>query len=403
MIKAVWFSPIRNTFFAEIADDTPFPGTQVSPRSIAVANLEANLKAVSEMLRATHVIIRLGDDDGFVAQYGGGFPYDPVARPRPKMAEAQEIVVSTAAWYGLQVIFAIDFSHFHRYQQDTYGTMMHGLHDFIHALIDPPRYYPGTKSFIGDPRVVGWIFGGEWKPELSKEQAFINKYWNFFYDLVHWHGATNAWAGLYANVALPSAAPKETEARVLAFKELFKPGGPNRQPDRYGATWYDGAGYPVNQVWNDLHALADLFRTNNGNQAYVVPGAQVLLMEGGCTQDIPGREGYYRDAIGAAANTVSGICVWQSDNYANQMTGAPGYSPYSTDQDGELKLFSLFTGKLTKTGHVRTFSKKVPCMWHGIGPDWTPIDQTFPTACDSFTFAELTKIGEAVRDNFNSH
>jgi hypothetical protein len=402
MIKAAWFQPIRNTFFAELADDTIFAGTQVSPRSIAVANLESNLKAVKEVLKANAVIIRLCEDDSFVAQYGSGFPYDPVARPRPKMAEAQEIVVSTAAQNGLGVIFAIDFSAFHRYMQDSWGTMGHGLYDFIHSLIDPARYYAEAPySFINDSRVIGWILGGEWKPELQKEQYFINKYWNFFYDLVHWRGASNAWAGLYTNVALPSAALKETEARILAFKELFKPGGPNRQPDRYGATWYDGAGYPINQVWNDLHALADLFRTNNGNQAYVVPGAQVLLMEGGCTQEVQFREGYYRDAIGAAANTVSGICVWQTDNYANGL-GANG--PYSSDNEGELKIFSLFTGKLTKTGQVRTFTKKYPCLWHGVaGPDWTPIDQTFPTSVDSYHFESLTTIGEAVRDGFNAH
>lgn len=403
--KSIWYHPYRQAFFAELASTEPFDGTTLTPRDITLGNLEHNLAAVKELLHANAVCFRLQCDDSFAHQYGGGFSYDPVSRRQSEFAEAQELVVKTAAKNGLGVIFDIDFSAFHRYEDDMWGTSGHGLKDFIHSLIDPGRYYgSGFPNFIGDPRVTGWIFCGEWKPEQAKEQTFISKYWNFTYDTIHSGGAQNAWLGLYVNAG-PSDGRTVCQDRIVYLKRLFAPIGPNKQPDRLGMCWYAGDGYKLSNVWNDLHEEIRYFPSKNSGHArgptYEVPAPKVFLMEGACsaTPGTPGIRQYYIDVIGTADNThVDGINVWCDTSYQCHFDANGPRSGEAEDNR-----FALFNYSHLKTGYVQKLPKPPEPGWHGVQAPWGLSKEVWPVACDSFKVDSLTDVGASVRDAFDRH
>lgn len=211
-----------------MADDA---GPAPTPRELAVGSIEDNFKAIRALGFDT-VTIGLPDSDNWVSQHGGGFSYDPgnPAAARSEFAVAQEIVLRTADANHLKVIFAIGLSEYRRSSDgraawvglaDEYDSTSKpkGAYDYIHALIDPTAYY-GTKSttklstigladgplrsHVGDARVAGWVLAGEWNVNVvnATSKVYVHehtfkKYWNYFYDLVHYRGADNAFAATY--------------------------------------------------------------------------------------------------------------------------------------------------------------------------------------------------------------
>jgi hypothetical protein len=265
------------------------------------------------------------------------------------------------------------------------------MDDFIHALIDPYPYYqdpvPSTtqlerigrpnkqiQSHIGDSRVAGWLLLGELNlvtPAVAaRERLMLDRYWPFFYQLVHWQGANSAFAGIYAQVSpdynknlnepftTPTDLSKEKE-KLDAFKAAFGPGTVNPEPDLWGFQWYGrkadpayspACDYPLDHIWQDIHVLADYMIYNLG-----IPANKIALMEGGTDQlayePLPNaRSDFYGHAIGAAANKgLAGVFVWASDSYKNwdQCKNPPpqecgGRDGYFVPEDAPHPNLSLF-------------------------------------------------------------
>ncbi|MBI1746732.1 MAG: hypothetical protein HYR55_09110 [Acidobacteria bacterium] len=108
--KAVFYRPAHAAFVAELADDTPpTPFGGPTPREQAIQTLDQNFGLIAQNLHANRIVIALSDDDSWQSQFGGGWSYDPVARPKPQTGVAQEIILSIANKWGLKVIFALGF------------------------------------------------------------------------------------------------------------------------------------------------------------------------------------------------------------------------------------------------------------------------------------------------------
>ena len=261
--RSVYYHRLQGSFWAQLADDT---GTAPTPRELAMASIQDNFKAMKAVGFDT-VTIGLPDSDNWVSQHGGGFSYDPKnpAAARPQFAVAQEIVLRIADANHLKVIFAIGFSEYRRSSDgrpawaglaDEYDstTSPKGAFNYIHCLIDPTGYYGAlsttklstvgladgpVRSHVGDERVVGWNLSGEWNVNVVNATAkthpnehVFKKYWNFFYGLVHYHGANNAFAGTYL-IGQPAGGSAQV-ANIKAFKQWFAPGSGIREPDLIG-------------------------------------------------------------------------------------------------------------------------------------------------------------------------
>ncbi|MBI1746733.1 MAG: hypothetical protein HYR55_09115 [Acidobacteria bacterium] len=238
------------------------------------------------------------------------------------------------------------FSGYHVWVDDTFGSSITppGAYDFIHQFFDPSLYYGSVcttklelvglqnscvRPYYNDSRVAGWYFGGEWCvsaqcPYYAKEQAFINKYWDFFYSLVHWQGSQTGFAGIY-----PLAGPDllarvgefATQNRIDCLKQLFPPASSNcssesvsllNQPDIFGVEWYGNCvqedpmgncitSYDLTHISSDTITLANWMM----NDIYPVPANRIALMEGGTYQvNAPSavRQQFFTDAIDTAAS-----------------------------------------------------------------------------------------------------
>src|SRR5262249_46770877 len=126
MMKAVWYHGLHASFAAEFSLDTELQ---------MVRTLDQNFMQIKALLGANTVLLRLMDQDAWCGQYGGGFSYNPAADPpqvlidygdgtppfrvstRPdfmiRRSVLQEIVLSIARKYELDVIFVIELSEYH--------------------------------------------------------------------------------------------------------------------------------------------------------------------------------------------------------------------------------------------------------------------------------------------------
>ncbi len=303
--KAVFYRPSRASFAAELADDTLPPGASRTPREAAILSLDNDFSLIRNSLRANAVVIALRDDDGFSAQFGGGWPYDPQNRPAPQRAVAQEIILAIANSRGLKVIFSIGFSGYHRFIDDTFPNLP-GAWQFIQALIDPTVFYgsPCTtklglvglpnscvRSYFDDPRVAGWFFDGEWCVTTdgscdfgiaARDRLMINKYWNYFRSVVHWNGSQTAFDGIFA-IAAPDNCGQQScnettgavpKAIIDALKGMFGGATGNQVPQKLGFEWYGNGTYNLLNIAGDLRTLAGWMRNDGG---YSVPAGNLML------------------------------------------------------------------------------------------------------------------------------
>jgi hypothetical protein len=391
---SIYYHRLQGSFWAQIADDT---GPEPTPRELAIASVQDNFKAIRSLGFDT-VTVGLPDSDSWVSQHGGGFSYDPknLRAARPQFAVAQEIVLRIAEANDLKVIFAIGFSDYRRSSDgrkgwaglaDEYGssTEPKGAYDYLHALFDPSVYYgnltttklntiglaDGTvRSHIDDTRIVGWNLAGEWNPnvvnvasKIETHEHTFKKYWNFFYELVHHGGASNAFAATYL-----IGQPGGGEAQVMnikAFKQWFSPTSGIKLPDLIGVEFYGNGNYDLAAISKDLNKMIDAMETADPVRYphdFAIPQDMVFLGEGGTSQtSSPAIGKYFRDVFQVLADRkLIGIQLWVSDTLgeSKDASGKPNMVPITPAYD-------LFTTSFSPVG-VRIYSPlPVGVAWHG--------------------------------------
>jgi hypothetical protein len=316
------------------------------------------------------VSVMVPDDNGWPQGYGAGFPYNPVANPRPDLAKAMDLLLARAAAAGLKVIFALAPSEYHLMVDDTYGSPG-GMFAFIHYTIDPSACpgYAGCPCFIGDARIAGWMFCME--PELAGTSPDIvaawcstfDKYFGFFKFVVHYGGATCSWAGSYAPAG-PDRPVADAVAMISALAAY--------QPDILGfESYYDApASFPT--LIPNLMALFTAVKAAVPS----IPPAKWFLGEVGTNQpDSTAKHGYFMDVVRVCNEFgVGGLALWQSDGLSN----IPGDLKV---QDQEL--YALYEGTFTKAGQINPPGAPVP--WRYFAP---PV----PTPANPYTTASCYAI-----------
>ena len=407
--KGIWYRSSRASFFGELMDDVKPSGATYSPREAAILDLDQNFSALKNQLAANAVVIRLPDDDGWQAQSGGVASYDPAGRPREETGVAQEIILAVANKYGLKVIFVIEPSYYKRQVDDTFGSSSNppGAWDFIHQFFGPALYY-GTRcttklelvglansctgDYYSDTRVAGWLLSLEWDPGNHGDVSFINKYWNYFYSLVHWNGSQTGFAGIYL-LGGPDTGITEMETRISNFKNLIWPITGNTQPDVFGLEWYGNGSYSCTNISLDMSEMFNVMR----DWVYSVPPNRIAWMEGGSNTSDPGRVQCYTDAINTAAGQGSkGLFVWSSDDYDNlgicySGTGGDVLTPFASN---------TFTADACKN-----FGIPISDGWHWWnGSQWILVNETWDAQYGRYQYsATLKNIGTAIHDGFVSH
>jgi hypothetical protein len=307
---SVYFQPYHGSFWAALADDTGTP----SPRQEMVWSINNELQAIRASGLDT-ITVPLPDNDSWWSQHGGGFSYDPKNYPTGQYAVAQEILLRIAAANGLKVIFVIQPSP---YRQSTDGRAAwagladqydvtpssNGSLDFIHSLIDPLSYYGPlmttelstiglTDGSIGsyneDPRVAGFIFAPELNPAvvspgagIETNQYYFNKYWNWFYNLVHWNGSNTAFAAIYIIGSPNSPGVTAQVSAIKNFKSWFAPGSGNSMPDYVGIEAYGGTGYPLQNMAADMNVILNAMinaDTTDYPGDFAIPSQKIFIAE----------------------------------------------------------------------------------------------------------------------------
>ncbi len=433
---SVFYHRLQGSFWAELADDT---GARPTPRELAIASINDNFKSIRSLGFDT-VTIGLPDSDNWVSQHGGGFSYDPKssASGRPQFAVAQEIVLRIAAADHLKVIFAIGFSNYRRSTDgrsawagmaDEYGSTStpKGAYDFLHALIDPTGFY-GTgltttklaniglqdgpvRSHVGDTRVVGWNFAGEWSPAIVNRDSHIHthehvfkKYWNFFYGLVHYHGASNAFAATYL-IGEPGGGEAQVK-NIKAFKQWFAPGSGIRQPDLVGVEFYCNGRTDPAGIGAELNEMVDAMeKADPGHYPddFMISPAHVFLAEGGTDEATsPATGTFFQDVFHVlTARDLAGIQLWVSDTLAD-----------ARDASGKLTVavatpaYDLFTTRFSPAGERSYKPLADGVSWHGgivkggsyADPEsFTSSREIRPAAYGSWTYTGLTEKGRQVQ------
>ncbi len=212
-----------------------------------------------------------------------------------------------AAKYCLKVIFAVNTSTYHVSVDDNFGhtSSPSGAYAFYQSVVDPTAFYSGLSttrlstvsltdhavhSFIGDSRIAGWLMGGEWQLGNPDQYAYFNKYWAYFYGLVHFGGASSSFAGTYVCCG-PDNGLSTTLDNIHAFKNFF---ATSTKPDLYGVEWYGTGSYNLSNISSDIRTFVREMRDYN----YSVPTQNIALMEGGTSQTgNPGLSQFYVDAV----------------------------------------------------------------------------------------------------------
>ena len=410
---SVYYHRLQGSFWAQMADDT---GPSPTPRELAIASVQDNFKAIRSLGFDT-VTVGLPDCDSWVSQHGGGFSYDPKtpAAARPQFAVAQEIVLRIAEANHLNVIFAIGFSDYRRSSDgrktwaglaDEYGSSAtpKGAYDYLHSLIDPTAYYGAltttklamigladgpVRSHVGDARVVGWNLAGEWNPhvvnatsKIQTHEHIFKKYWNFFYNLVHFRGATNAFAATYL-IGQPGGGDIQV-ANIKAFKQWFAPGSGVEPPDLIGVEFYGDGSYDLTAIRKDLNKMVDAMEMADPGRYphdFTIPQAKVFLGEGGTNQTTsPAISQYFQDVFRVLADRkLAGLQLWVSDTLGDtkDAAGKPTLSSITPAYD-------LFTTSFTWAG-VRNYAPLPPGVsWHGSPAKGSPYADpaSFPASHD---------------------
>jgi hypothetical protein len=352
--RSVYYHRLQGSFWAQLADDT---GASPTPRELAVASIQDNFQAIRSLGFDT-VTIGLPDSDNWVSQHGGGFSYDPKdsIAARPQFAVAQEIILRLAEADKLKVIFAIGLSEYRRSSDggatraglaDEYGSTSkpRGAFDYLHCLIDPTAYYGSlsttglakigladgpVRSHVGDPRVVGWVFSGEWNvnvksttSKIAVHEHVFKKYWNFFYNLVHFNGANNAFAGTYL-IGQPASGNAQVK-NIKAFKQWFAPGSGIEEPDLIGVEFYGPEGYDLASTYKDLDLMVEAMEaadTSGFRGDFAIPASRIFLGEGNTLQTAtPTINQYFQDVLQVMTDRrLAGIQFWVTDTLGTRMT-----------------------------------------------------------------------------------
>jgi hypothetical protein len=308
------------------------------------------------------VVVRIEDDDSVASLYSGGFTYDP-DRPEglerfKQFAVAQELLLAVAAANNLKVIFVVSVTQYHINVDDNFGHTVGypGAYDFYNSVVNPTTHGIGnlwtTKlqsvlnipdrqvhSFIGDDRIAGWVMQGEWNPTVPAQVDYLNKYWQHFYNLVHYGGASSSWVSLWA-ISGPDRGLPEALGHIEALKDYLAQ--QPVKPDMFGIEWYGNADYDLSNIDADLAYMIQSAQYHG----YYVPPSQIMLLEGGTNQSAnPELAPFLSNAISRAAGSgglgpvTAGIAVWMTDS-AEQHNDVPGCNIDSNPAGGQFA-FSL--------------------------------------------------------------
>ena len=387
-LKAVWYDPYRLSFLAELADTTCKPAPCITPRQAAIDSMDAAFRVIANTLHANAGVIVLADEDSEWSQFGAALSWDPRHRPTPQQSVGQEIILAIAQKWNLRVVFILSFSGYHVLVDEAYGAdpQSPGAWDFIHAAIDPAAYYgklcttdlprvglPDSclGGYFQDPRIAGWLFGGEWcasadcadgtanVPNIPARHQHFLGYWPFFYMLVHWNGSTTSFAGVYALLS-PADNQAAWQPRIDALKAV------SPTPDLMGVEWY-------------------------GNGSYDLRNAQSALqtMTGYLVNDAP---------PDAAAAGTGGMFAWALDGYGN------GSGHCSVNLTSDFDLMSV------SASPVLCRNYPAPRLgWHWLcghvgltnANSWCLADTSFNAEVNRVTPGELTAAGHSLAAAFD--
>jgi hypothetical protein len=404
----------------------------MTPQQDFVQNLYYNFQFIQSNLHANTIMIRLADQDGFHGQYGGGWSYNPGSNPpiangnvtRPDSmigrAIAQELILTVASLQGLKVIFVINPSAHHEFDltpsadgtfaDDDPDENPNGSWDFIHQFFDPLIYYPNpvcsgdlsaagvpglpsqvciNNPYYSDPRVTGWFFSpndiymqadGTLTPAVSH---YVNKYWDFFYSLVHWNGSNTGFAGMYSLVSAPESQYNSFQGAVDSFKAVFVG---HSTPDVFGFGWYGDS------TTNIKGFIDDSVSFMSDGAYYNIPPSRIFFVEGADSTVNDGGVGqFYSDSVGEASATGTlGLAVWEADGYGNQICG------FQFDST-----FNLVTAGFSPVNSSSCILYPSP-GWH-FGGSFIGSNSGFTTLLGQINYTGLTTPGNALASQFQNH
>lgn len=343
-----------------------------------------------------------------------------------------------------------------------------GAYAFIHALIGPASYYGNLSTtrlqemgytdhqlhdFIGDTRIAGWYFGGEWLIQLPTQKDFFLKYWPWFYKLIHYDKQIahpdrrvgtvrqpEQFAAVYPGgwpVTSPDAldcnptrlsmdrngTPTGDMYNFSAFnslehlKGLFMDNPALSKPDLWAFEWYGTsnglnagppAGYRTGCIASDISAIA----THMSTYGFPVALYTIGLHEGGTDYAVnpvagqpidAGANQFYLDAIATADNLgLREIAIWNSDGQINIDACAFGSDyPLNVSKDGGFIYFSaLWELNDIINQQCRLWLPDQQFGWHG---DSTVYTTAFPAGYGYSAYSGLNEKGLAASEAFAAH
>ena len=496
---SVYYHMSDATFWANLASTAAIAlpnGTKSTLRDVAIASINQNFQQIKNLGFDTVGLV-LPDEDDWSSQFGGGFSYDPTIRGRgkPGFAVAEEIIVRIAASWGLKVIFDIAPS-IYRMSQDG-AAADKGLADeflyaggpaddmtkFIESVMNSPKYYGvqnttglstiglkdgPTRSFIGDSRIIGWQFSAEWNPYISDghrvatNKYVFQKYWNYFYGLVHQGGANNAFAGAYLGGG--PAQGKDAKGNLIvvdairAFKKFFAPGSGIIEPDLVGMEFYAAAptpqaaaqarcAYDLRKFYSDAQKMIDAMENNPNDRGvydshdFAIPSYKIYFGEGSANRNdstdsyatMGGLNQYFEDALQVLDdNRLAGLQFFASDTLTISGGLKQGYvlHPGITDTNGH-PVFDIFQSTYGYVGStaLTPFSGVAPdplvpgsyfCDWHsnpragsrhGFGTPSDFVDHTLSVSSNCslrlpigyWKYTGTTNIGRWIGEALSNH
>jgi hypothetical protein len=345
LIKGIWYRSEEGGLFPRLANAASQP--------YEIANLTAHFAMLASAGYNT-IFVTVADDDGYQAAYGGGFPYNPVANPHPELAHALDLLLKLASAVGLQVVINVALSPYHTFIDDTFGNPA-GAYDFIHSVVDPSGYYAGAPSFIGDPRIAGWLFGAENRLStagltnvtdvVAAFTKIMSKYYPFLKDVVDYGGKEGqAWCGSYA-IAGPDVSTAQAVQLIAALAKLMS------GTDMLGFECYMDAPFVERGTYETVKGLLNAVKS-----AVSIPPAQWLFCEAGCNQaDGPGRNLAISEAIEACSDFgMGGVGLWVCDGLSDDNGDMP--------LDPGQQAYAAYNATFTKVGQL-TFPGP-PQGWH---------------------------------------
>lgn len=434
-INTMYYHPHSGSLLAQLADDS---GTPPTPRQQAILMVNNNFQALAAM-GMNAVSIPLFDTDLWASQHGGGLSYDPgnPARALPQRAVAQEILLRIAAANNLKVVFVLSFNPY-RFSTDgrpqwngladQYGNSSNppGAWDFIHAAIDPAVYYGPLSTtelsntigipdgpvgtYFSDPRIAAWLLAQEWNPAVSTHRYAFNKYWQFFYNLVHSNGSQASLAGTYVIGAPDNPGASAMVPTIKTFKQWFAPGTGNPMLDLVGIEFYVCANpsYNLANIYTDLGTMTDAMTqqdTTDYPGDFPIPAAQVFLAEGNSCLTTNGSQNEYVQLVNkfAVDRGLKAVEWWESDSLED-----------GTPPDVATPMWDLFTISFSSAGQ-RTFSGLATDLsWHVSTATTNFADPTtftaypeatndFPTDYGVMTYPQPTMTGIWLQQALASH